>query len=128
MNLALWIVAGLLALVFLVGGVGKLVVPKEKLVTMGPGAAWAGDFSAGALKAIAALEVLGALGLILPAVLGVAPVLVPLAAVGLVLMMAGAAVVRLRRHENRLMLVDLTYLALAAFVAWGRFGAEPFTG
>ncbi|CAL9447465.1 DoxX family protein [Streptomyces sp. enrichment culture] len=128
MNLALWIVAGLLALVFLVGGVGKLVVPKEKLVAMGPGAAWAGDFSAGALKAIAVLEVLGGLGLVLPAVAGVAPVLVPLAAVGLVLMMAGAAAVRLRRHENKLMPADLAYLALAAFVAWGRFGPEPFTG
>lgn len=128
MNLALWIVAGLLALVFLAGGVGKLVVPRQKLIAMGPSAQWAGDFSAGAVKAIAALEVLGALGLVLPALLGIAPVLVPLAAVGLVLMMTGAAIVRLRRHENKLVLVDLLYLALAAFVAWGRFGPEAFTG
>ncbi|CAL9295298.1 MULTISPECIES: DoxX family protein [unclassified Streptomyces] len=127
MNLALWIVAGLLALVYVTGGVGKLVVPKEKLVAMGPSAEWAEDFSAGAIKAIAALQVLGGIGLVLPALLGIAPVLVPLAAVGLVLMMTGAAIVRLRRHENKLVLVDLAYLALAAFVAWGRFGPEAFT-
>ncbi|MER7830181.1 DoxX family protein [Streptomyces sp. NPDC095602] len=127
MNLALWIVAGLLALVYVTGGVGKLVVPKEKLVAMGPSAEWAEDFSAGAIKAIAALQVLGGIGLVLPALLGIAPVLVPLAAVGLVLMMTGAAIVRLRRHENKLVLVDLVYLTLAAFVAWGRFGPEAFT-
>ncbi len=78
------------------------------------------------MKAIGAVEVLAAAGLVLPAVLGIAPVLVPLAAVGLVLLMAGAAVVRLRRREYGLVAVDALYILLAAFVAWGRFGPAPF--
>jgi uncharacterized membrane protein YphA (DoxX/SURF4 family) len=128
MNLALWIIAGLLAVAYLVAGVGKLIVPKEKIAAVGPSARWVEDFSAGTVKAIGALEVLAAIGLILPAALGIVPVLVPLAAVGLVLLMVGAVITRLRRHEAKPMMADLAYLALAAFVAWGRFGPESFTG
>lgn len=129
MNRALWIVAGLLAGVYLIGGVGKLIVPKEKLAAF-PGGGWVEDFRAGAVKAIGALEVLGAVGLVLPAVLGIAPVLTPLAAVGLAVLMAGAVATRRRRHEPiAAMAADLVYLALAAFVAWGRsFGPKSFTG
>jgi hypothetical protein len=128
MNLALWIVAGLLAAVYLVSGVGKLIVPKEKLAAF-PGAGWVEDFSAGAVKTIAALEVLAAVGLVLPAALGIAPVLVPLAAAGLVLLMGGAVVTRIRRREAKFMVADLVYLGLAAFVAWGRFfSPASFTG
>ena len=127
MHLTLWIVAGLLAAVYLFAGVGKLVVPKEKLAAA-PGAGWINDFSAGAVKAIGALEVLAAVGLILPATLDIAPGLVPLAALGLVLLMAGATWTRVRRHEVKPMMADLTYLALASFVAWGRLGPESFIG
>jgi hypothetical protein len=95
---------------------------------MSTSAAWVEDFSAGAVKAIAALEVLAALGLVLPAALDIAPVLVPLAATGLVMLMVGAVITRIRRHEFRFMVADLVYLALAGFVAWGRFGPESFTG
>lgn len=125
MNLALWIVAGLLAVVFLTGS-AKLFVPKEKLATM-RFAGWVDDFSAVTVKAIGVLELLAAVGLILPAALDIAPVLVPLAALGGVLLMAGAVITRLRRHEVAV-IGDLAYLAMAAFVAWGRFGPEPFTG
>ena len=128
MNLTLWIVAGLLAVVYLVSGAGKLIVPKEKLATA-PGGGWVEDFSAGTVKAIGALEVLAAMGLVLPAATDIAPVLVPLAALGLVLIMVGAVITRLRRHEPKAMVADLAYLALAGFVAWGRFfGPESFTG
>ena len=128
MNRALWIVAGLLAAVYLASGVGKLVVPKERMAAF-PGAGWVEDFSAGAVKAIGVLEVLAAVGLVLPAALGIAPVLVPLAAAGLVLLMLGAVVTRIRRHETKAMVADLVYLVLAAFVAWGRFfGPASFTG
>jgi uncharacterized membrane protein len=127
MDRALWIVAGLLAVAYLAGGVAKLIVPKEKLAAF-PGGGWVEDFSAGAVKAIGALEVLGAVGLVLPAALGIAPVLVPLAAVGLALLMVGAVITRFRRHETKAMVADLVYFALAAFVAWGRFfGPESFT-
>ena len=120
MNLTLWIIAGYLAAVFLVAGVTKLFIPKVKLAKA-PGAGWVADFSAGFVKALGAVELLGAVGLILPALLDIAPILVPLAAVGLALDMAGAAIVMFRRHEYKHMLGNLTYLALAAFVAWGRF-------
>ena len=127
MNLTLWIIAGLLAVVYLAAGIAKLIVPKEKLATA-PGAGWVEDFSTGTVKAIGALEVLAAVGLVLPAAIDIAPVLVPLAAVGLVLLMAGATMTRIRRHETTPMVADLVYLALAGFVAWGRLGPESFIG
>ncbi len=126
MNIALWIIAGLLAVAFLAGGALKLIQPKEQLAAAGMG--FVEDFSAGAVKAIGILEVLAAVGLILPAALGIAPVLVPLAAVGLVLLMVGAAITHLRRHEGQAIVVNLALLGLAALVAWGRFGPQSFTG
>lgn len=126
MNVALWIVAGLLAVAYLAGGAGKVIVPKQKIAAFGPSAHWVGDFSAAAVKTIGALEILGAIGLILPALLDIAPILVPIAAVGLVMIMVGAAITRIRRHEYKYLAADLTYLVLAGFVAWGRFGPESF--
>ncbi len=128
MDRTLWIVAGLLAAVYLFSGAGKLIVPKEKLATV-PAGGWVNDFGAGTVRAIGILEILGAVGLVLPAALGIAPVLVPLAAVGLAVLMGGAVITRLRRHEPKPMVADLVYLALAAFVAWGRFfGSTSFVG
>jgi uncharacterized membrane protein YphA (DoxX/SURF4 family) len=126
MNIALWIVAGLMAATFLASGATKLAQPKEKLAASGMPVVE--DFSAGAVKAIGILEVLAAVGLILPAVLDIAPVLVPLAAVGLVLLMVGAIITHLRRHEAQAIVVNLALLALAVLVAWGRFGPQSFTG
>ena len=120
MNLILWIIAGYLAAAFLVAGTSKLFIPQEKLAKA-PGGGWVVDFSANFVKALGAVEILGAVGLILPALLDVAPILVPLAAVGLALIMVGAAIVESRRHEFKHMLGNLTYLALAVFVAWGRW-------
>jgi hypothetical protein len=125
-NVALWIIAGLLATAFLAGGVVKLVLPKERLAAAGMG--FAEDFGTGTVKAIGAVEVLAGVGLILPAVLDIAPVLVPLAAVGVVLLMIGAGITHLRRHEIPPIAVNLTLLALAVLVAWGRFGPQSFTG
>jgi uncharacterized membrane protein len=128
MNIALWIIAGLLAAVFLIAGANKLLIPQEKLAKA-PGGGWVLDFSAGFVKALGAVEILGAVGLILPTLLDIAPVLVPLAALGLALIMTGAVITRIRRHEFKFMVADLAYLALAGFVAWGRFfGPESFIG
>ena len=126
LNLSLWIVAGLLAAVFLVSS-AKLFVPREKMARMSAASRWVEDFSPGALKAIGALELLAAAGLILPAALGIAPVLVPLTAVGAVLLFVGAVITRLRRGEKLTIVADLVYLAMAAFVAWGRFGLASFS-
>ena len=124
MNLALWIVASVLAASFAASGLMKLLVPKEKLVSAGQG--WAQDVTPTNIRLIGAVEVLGAVGLILPAVTHIAPILVPLAAVGLVLVMVGAAVVHARRNEAMNIGVNAVLLALAVFVAWGRFGPYPF--
>lgn len=125
MNIALWIIAGLLAAAFLAGGVMKLLQPKEKLAAAGFG--FVENFSAGAVKAIGLAEILAAFGLILPATFGIAPVLVPLAAVGLALLMVGAVITHLRRQETMAIAVNLALLALAALVALGRFGPYSFT-
>lgn len=120
----LWIAAGLLALAFLAAGGAKVVQPKEKLAASGM--AWVEDFSAPAVRTIGLVEVLGAIGLILPALTGIAPVLVPLAALGLALAMVGAVIVHLRRGEKALAPVVVLFV-LAVVVAVGRFGAVPFT-
>ena len=126
MNVALWIIAGVLAVVFLTGGVVKLIRPREQLAASGMG--FAEDFSPGAIRAIGVLEILAGVGLILPAALDITPVLVPLAAVGVVLLMIGAIITHLRRHEVMAIVVNLGFLALAFLVAWGRFGPQSFTG
>ena len=124
MNIVLWVLAAVLAAAFLAAGLTKLIQPKEKLAAnMG----WVDDFSPGMVKTIGALEVLAAIGLILPAALDVVPVLVPLAALGLVLMMIGAAITHRRRGELPMIAINVVLLVLAALVAWGRFGPYSFT-
>jgi uncharacterized membrane protein len=124
-NIALWVIAGLLAAAFLAAGITKLVKSKQALEA-DPRQAWAHDFSAGAIKAIGVTEVLGALGLILPAVTGIAVVLVPLAALGLAVTMVGAIVVHLRRGERQAVVAPVLLLVMSAVVAWGRFGPYAF--
>ncbi len=122
MNLALWIVTGVLAAVLLVS-TSKMFVPREKMASVGHAAEWVLDFSPGALRAIGALELLAVAGLILPAVLDIAPVLVPVTAICVALLFVGAATMRLRRGERATIVPDLIYLAMAVFVAWGRFAS-----
>jgi uncharacterized membrane protein YphA (DoxX/SURF4 family) len=124
MNQALWIVAIVLSAGFAGSGLMKLLVPKDKLVSSGQG--WAQDYTPTNIRLIGVVELLGAAGLILPAVTHIAPILVPLAAVGLVLVMVGAAAVHARRKEAMNIGVNAVLLALAVFVAWGRFGPYPF--
>jgi uncharacterized membrane protein YphA (DoxX/SURF4 family) len=123
-NIVLWIAAGLLALAMLGAGVTKAAQSKDKLrKNMG----WVDDYSDSMVKAIGVLEILAAIGLILPAALDIVPVLVPLAALGLVLTMIGAAVVHVRRNEVKTIAPSVVLLVLAAVVAWGRFGPYSFT-
>lgn len=125
MNVVLWIVAGLLAAAFLAAGAMKLSRSKEQLASSGM--AWTEDFSPGMVKLIGLLELLAGLGLVLPAALDIVPVLVPLAALGLVLMMIGAVVVHVRRKEFNRIAPSAVLLVLAAVVMWGRFGPYSFT-
>jgi len=127
MNLALWIATGLLTVVALSSGINKTFLPKEKLAKY-PFGGWVEDVSVGFIKTIGVLEILAAVGLILPAVVDIAPVLVPMTAVCWVLVMIGAIIIHLRYGDVKPVVVNLIYLALAAFIAWGRFGPESFTG
>ncbi|MFE4925139.1 DoxX family protein [Streptomyces sp. NBC_01724] len=127
MNLALWIAAGLLAAVALTGGISKTFVPKEKLAAV-HGGGWTEDAGVGFVKTLGLFELLAVLGLILPVVVDIAPVLVPVTAVCWVLLMVGAMVTHGRRGESKFVALNLIYLVLAAFIAWGRFGPESFTG
>ena len=123
MNAALWAVQIVLAFMFLMAGAMKMMKSKDELrERMG----WVDDFSESTIKGIGGLEVLGAIGLILPAVTGIATVLVPLAATGLAITVALAAVVHFRRGEMPNVAVTVMLLVLSVFVAWGRFGDYAF--
>jgi len=110
----LWIVQGLLALLFLFAGVSKLLMPAEALTKGSPFAAWF-------LRFIGVCEVLGAVGLILPGLLRIRPALTPLAATGLVVIMIGATVTTAATMSVPLAAIPLAAGILAAFVAWGRY-------
>ena len=119
MNVLIWVLQSLLALAFLAAGTIKVSQPKEKLEpTMG----WAADFSQPMVRFIGAVEILAALGLVLPAATGIAPVLTPLAASGLAIVMIGAIGIHARRRESPMIVVNAVLLLLAAVVAWARFG------
>jgi uncharacterized membrane protein YphA (DoxX/SURF4 family) len=123
MNVFLWILAGILAALFLAAGATKLTQPRSKLQkNMG----WVDDHSDTSVKLIGTAEVLGAIGLILPAVLDIAPILVPLAATGLAIIMAGAIVTHARRKELPLAGFNVVILILAVVVAIFRFGPNSF--
>lgn len=124
MNVVLWIIAAVLAVAFLGAGSMKLLRTKEQLAASGMG--WVEDWQPGTIKLIGALEVLAAIGLILPAALDIAPIFVPLAALGLVIVMVGAVIVHSRRKESQMVIANLVLLALAVVVVWGRFGPYSF--
>jgi hypothetical protein len=128
MNVALWIAAGLLATLSLVSGITKTFVPKEKLAAAHSGGEWLRHVSDGFVRTIGVLELLAAAGLILPAVLDIAPFMVPVTAVCWILLMIGAMITHGRLGQFALAMLNVGYLALAAFIAWGRFSLEPFTG
>src|SRR6266436_2568078 len=121
MNVALWIVQGLLAAVFLLAGGAKLVLPLDQMA--GP-VALPGWF----LRFIGVAETLGALGLILPGLLRIRPGLTSLAAAGLVIIMIGATAFNLVAGDVMTTLVTVVVGLLAAFVAYGRWKIAPLRG
>ncbi len=120
MSIALWIGQILLAIVFLMAGGMKTTQSREKIDESG-----FADFSLGTVRLIGVLELLGAIGIVLPALTGILPWLTPLAAIGLALTMIGAAITHLRRSEYPNIIVNAVIFALAAFVAYGRFVLAP---
>jgi uncharacterized membrane protein YphA (DoxX/SURF4 family) len=114
----LWIVQALLAALFLFSGVMKFVLPAAVLTKGSP-------FSAGFLHFIGILEILGGLGLILPSVTRVKPMLTPLAAVGLVIIMIGATWTTVATMGAKMAILPFVTGILAAFVAYGRWRLAP---
>jgi uncharacterized membrane protein YphA (DoxX/SURF4 family) len=114
MLVALWILNGLLALVFAAAGLMKLARPKDALASSSM--AWVEDFTTTQVKLIGAVELLGAVGLILPLLLDIAPVLTPIAAVGLTVTMLVATTVHIRRKETPLPPVVLAVLAIVSAI------------
>ena len=119
MNIALWIVQGLLAAMFLMAGQMKAFTPAKARAN--PQMTWAHDKTDNYIRFIGIAELLGALGLILPLVTGILPWLTVLAAVGLVLIQALAIfTVHVPKKEFNIIPVNIVLLALAAFIAFGR--------
>ena len=118
MNVALWIVQGLLAALFVFAGGMKLVLPIEK---MQDPVALPGLF----LRFIGVCELLGGIGLILPSLLRIRPGLTPLAATGLIVIMIGAVVISVIYMGVASALIPLLVGILAAFIAYGRSRLAP---
>ncbi|MEK6283600.1 MAG: DoxX family protein [Acidobacteriota bacterium] len=126
MNIALWIIQVLLALLFLFAGGTKLVLPIE--VLMAQGSPNQIVLPALLMKFIGLCEVLGALGLVLPGLLRIKPGLTPLAASGLVILMIGAIALTVAADGVAAGLVPLVVGLLATFVAYGRWRLAPHRG
>ena len=124
METALWIIQGVLAGIFVVTGLTKLTQRREKMAA-GP-MSWAADVSDTQFRGIGALELLGAAGLILPGVLGIAGLITPLAAAGLALTMVGAFLTHARLGETSRLAAPVVLLALALLIAFEPFGPQSF--
>ncbi|MGJ6121479.1 DoxX family protein [Mycolicibacterium sp. Y3] len=120
MNIAVWIASGILAAAYLIVGGTKVLMSKERLAENPSTAGVAEALSATSIKFIGGIEVAGALGLILPWLTDIAPILTPAAAVGLALLQVGAVVFHGRRAEYKQWPVNAVFLAVAIFIAAAR--------
>jgi hypothetical protein len=125
LDTSLWIATGILAAMMAIAGLTKALQPRDKLIASGPGMAYVDDFDDQTIKLIGIAEIVGAAGLILPGILDIAPILVPVAAICLAVLLVGGSVVHLRRGEQSAMALPLALLVLAVVVAVGRFAIEP---
>jgi hypothetical protein len=118
MNTALWIAQGVLGAMMIMAGMMKSIQSKEKLAPKLP---WVNDYSAGTVKFVGVSELLGGIGLIVPWYTGILPILTPIAAVGIGVIMILAAVYHFNKKEYPGIGINMFLLAIAAFIAWGRF-------
>jgi len=121
MHILLWVAQVLIALTFIWAAYAKLIQPIEETAKMLP---WAKD-NLGLLKFTGIVELLGALGIILPAALRIQPKLTILAAYGIIALMISASIFHISRGEASLIGMNIFFLLLAAFVAWGRSKKAP---
>ena len=117
LNIMLWLMQILLAVMLLWAGFTKLFEPTEKLSAMWP---WTGQVPVTFVKFTGIVDVLGATGLILPSLLRIKPKLTPVAAIALCVLMVCAIVFHVSRGEASHIGINIVFIGIAAFVAWGR--------
>lgn len=120
-NLSLWIAQSLLAAMFLMAGVAKFATSIEEQRKM----EWAKHVSAGLIHFTGFVEILGAAGLLLPAILKIKPWLTPLAAVGVTIVMVLALALNVSVGDTKPVMPIMIITAIALYVAWGRFKMAP---
>lgn len=124
-NIGLWVAQIILAAVYVMAGFMKLTQPIDALVASGM--AYAGDYPELLTRFIGTMEVLGAIGIILPAATRIAPFLTPLAALGFATIQVLAIGLHTMRGELQVLPVNFVLLALALFVLWGRLRKAPIS-
>lgn len=122
LHVALWAAQLLVAATFGWAAAVKLVQPVETVAVLWP---WAGQVPVGLVKLTGVVDLLGALGLVLPALLRIRPGLTPLAALGTIVLMVVASIFHIARGEASAIGVNLVFAGLAAFIAWGRWAKVP---
>src|SRR5688500_1616200 len=118
LHITLWIAQVVLAAMFLMSGLMKVSQPIDQLSAMLP---WASQVPEILVRFIGAAEVFGGIGVILPSLLRIQPKLTPIAAVGLAVVMVFAVAFHLYRGETTAIGMNLILVAIAVFIAWGRF-------
>jgi uncharacterized membrane protein YphA (DoxX/SURF4 family) len=122
LRIGLWVAQALLAVAFIGAGMMKSTAPLEELAK---NMAWVARYSPGMVRFIGAAELLGGIGLLLPALTRILPVLTPVAASALTLVMVLAGGEHLMNGEAPMVVPNLVLGGLAAFIAWGRFTKAP---
>ena len=122
LNISLWIAQTLLASTLLFGGATKLFQPIEQVSAMWP---WTGQIPIELVKFTGIIDLLGAIGLILPALLRIKPILTPMAAIGTLALMICASIFHISRGEASQIAPNIVFASIAIFIAWGRFKKVP---
>lgn len=123
LHIGLWVAQVVLGVAFAMAGAMKLIMPIEVLLAKGMG--FVKEYSVGAVRFIGIVEILGALGLILPSALRIKPNLTPLAAIGIAIVMVLATQYHISHSEPTI--PTIVMFAISVFIAWGRYKAEPIS-
>ncbi|GAB4037445.1 DoxX family protein [Spirosoma jeollabukense] len=121
-HLILWVAQVVLAATFIWAAAMKLFQPVEKLAALWP---WTGQIPGIVVKLTGLIDLVGAIGLILPSLLRIKPQLTPIAAIGVIALMLCASIFHIARGEAAQIGANIVFAGMAAFIAWGRFTKAP---
>jgi putative oxidoreductase len=124
LNITLWIVQGLTATLMLMSAYMKIATPILELSSKWK---WTGELPETVVRLLGVIDLLGGIGIILPALLRIKPSLTPLAAVGIILLMISASVFHISRGEASVIGSNIILMFLASFIAWGRYKKLPIS-